>query len=209
MDNYLMHRGHKYLQKKRVNGKWRYYYSPNRYEINSSNYNQRKKELMKDPEWQNIVKSRDPEYVYTDQDGNTRYRFDNYLVNKKHPVLDALTDIGNGRKISVLDQDVDTFIAGAKDYIEMGKRTIENVLTIGVGILTTKIKNQQGSYDEDKKHIQQQINTASKIIDNSIESYDNASKKSQQIKNQYVTEENIATVTKIGESFLQELLKGY
>lgn len=200
--DYLMHRHHKYIYRKKVNGKWRYYYKPNKWEINSSNYEQKRKEIAKEAEWQDIVKRKDPEYMYTDENGKTQFNIDKYMVNKKHPVIDALTDYGEGRKVTTLKQDSETFVAGAKDYVEMGRRTVENVMTLGVGILTAKIKNQQGSYDKKKAEMRKEAQTASKMAKSTLDNYDKAS---SSVSN--ISEDDLVRAATIGEAYLKKYMR--
>lgn len=193
----LMHKAHKYIAKKRVNGKWRYYYKPNKWEINSKNYKKKVAEISKEKEWQDIVKRNDPEYRYIDNDGNVKYDIDKYMVNKKHPVIDALTDFGYGRKVTVLKQNGETVVAGGKDYAEMGRRTIENILTLGIGILTAKIKNQQGSYDDEKAQLRSDIKTAEKMTKQTLNSYNSVS-------NGSISDKDIARAATIGEQYIKK-----
>ena len=136
----------------------------NQYVVNKKNYNQKKKEIQNTKEWQDIVKSRDKEYRRTDSKGKEYYDYDQYLVDKKHPVLDALSDFGTGRKISIRKQSAETLVAGVKDYIKMAEDTVQMVAGLSIGLLTAKIKNQQGSYEDEKKQLKKQINNAKNLL---------------------------------------------
>jgi len=116
-----------------------------KYDSTSKNYDQIKNDIVNSKEWKKIVMNRDPEYRRRDASGNVYYDYDKYLFNKKHPVLDALWDVNDGRKISILDQNIDTFLAGSKDYIRSGINALENLASIGVGTLTTMLQLNQGT----------------------------------------------------------------
>lgn len=175
----LMH--WKYLSKEKIKGKWRYYYDKinpkdNPYDINSKNYNEKIKELAKDKEWQAIVKRNDPEYVKKNSDGTTKYLIDDYLLNKKHPVIDGLKDVGMGRKVSINKITYKSTIAGFKDYVRMGRKTIENTIALGTLTLSTGIKNSQGSYDKQKKQFKANVKTGKKMVDDTLKAYSTYSK---------------------------------
>lgn len=120
------------------------------YDTHSGNYDRKKAEIMKTKEWRDIVKRKDPEYTrYNQKTGKLEYDFDKYLMNKKHPMMDALYDLDAGRKISLLDQNAETFLAGAKDYIRMGIKSAQFMLQVGVGFLTYRLKKTQGTSNED------------------------------------------------------------
>lgn len=187
--NMLMHKkDHLYIMKKKINGKWRYYYDKlkgtnNIYDnIKSSTYEDKKKQIMETQEWKDIVARKDPEYVRTDKDGNTRYMIDDYIMNKKHPIIDGLVDYGMGRKVTITKQNADTVIAGAKDYVKMGINAVNNIMTAGVGLLTIKLKNQQGSYDKQKREIRNKINNGIKAVNDILETYNKISSNPNLVK---------------------------
>ena len=193
----------KYIKREKVNGKWRYYYKPSKYEVNAKNYKSKKEELTKDKEWVDIVNRKDPEYVYNDEEGKTVYDFDKYLLNKKHPIIDALNDLDQGRKVSTLKQDSDTFLAGAKDYINLGinkvKKALEIVGTLTVGYLTVSFKNQQGSYEDEKAEIRKNVNTAKNMAKDAVKTYNTAR---STVTDPTLTRE----YEKIGKSILKKFL---
>lgn len=149
----------KYIKRVKKNGKWRYYYDKrkNMYDVSSRDYDTKMKQIAKSKEWQDIVSRNDPEYVKTLEDGSKKYLIDDYLVKKKHPELDVISDLGAGRKVSLNEMNVGTFIAGAKDYIKSAQQMIGVVSTA----LTEKFKLQQGSYDK-------QINSSTKQVNDTI-----------------------------------------
>ena len=104
-------------------------------------------------EWKEIVAREDPEYVKKNEDGSKTYLIDDYVVKKKHPLLDIASDIAAGRKISVNAITKDTVAASIRDYavsaVNMG------ILATGVvtAALTEKFKFQQGSYDDDIREL--------------------------------------------------------
>ena len=212
-DDELMH--WKYIKKeKKPNGKWKYYYDEvknfvkgtnNMYDnINSRTYDQKVAEISNTPEWQEIVKNQDPEYVYTDANGKKVYDIDSYMMNKKHPIVDGLVDFGMGRKITVTKQDKNTVLAGVKDYVNMGKRTVMNIMTAGVGLLTMGLKNQQGSYDKKKREIRSKIETGKKVVNDIFDMYNKATSPTTQAKAKATG--NLAL--DIGKRFLTNLLTG-
>lgn len=136
----------------------------NQYVVRKKNYKQKKEEIQNTQEWKDIVKNREKEYRRKDSEGKEYYDFDQYLVDKKHPILDALSDFGMGRKVSIRKQSPETLIAGVKDYIKMAEDTVQFVAGLSIGVLTAKIKNQQGSYEEQKKKLKKQFNNVSRIM---------------------------------------------
>lgn len=184
-DDYLIHGKHKYIWKeKKPNGKWRYYYEKTKNLITGKNniydnispktYEEKKQLIMQTPEWKRIVATRDPEYVRKDENGNDVYLIDDYMMNKKHPFLDGLVDYGMGRKITTTKQSPETVVAGIKDYIKLGARTVENIMTAGVGLLTINLKNQQGSYEKQKKELRQKVKAGMQAVSNLLDKYSKA-----------------------------------
>ena len=121
------------------------YIGKNKYATDNWNYNQKIKEIEKTKEWQDIVKRKDPEYVYKDKNGNIKYDIDSYLAKKKHPGLDVADDIISGRKVSINKIEKDSTIAGAVDYA----KTYATVAAIGTKFMLEKFKFSQGSYNEE------------------------------------------------------------
>lgn len=133
----------------------------NKYVTNSNNYSNKIKEIQKTPEFQEIIKRGDPEYVTKNAKGETVYKVDDYLVKKKHPVLDALDDIANDRKVTLNEVDSESLVAGADDYLQMG------IAYVGVRakILSMGFKFRQGSYDGDIQEIKNNIEEGKKQVD--------------------------------------------
>lgn len=169
----------KYIKKEKKNGKWRYYYDkdvlskeikkkfdsvyndPNNiYDVSASNYDKRMKQIEQSKEWQDIVRRKDPEYVRKNKDGTTTYLMDDYLVKKKHPELDAIDDIGAGRKISINKVTTKSLIAGGKDYV----KTVQTVIGLAARVLTEKIKYQQGTYKDEQDTISRNVNQGIRFV---------------------------------------------
>ena len=141
------------------------YYEKNIYETGSHNIDSKKKEIEKTAEWQKIVKEENPEYVKKNADGSKEYLIDDYLVKKKHPTLDAIDDLGNGREISVNQIDADALAAGAKDYVDT---TVQMLGLVSYG-LKTKFKLSQGSYKEELKAASETIENGAKYCNDIYE----------------------------------------
>lgn len=228
----------KYIKKLKKNGKWRYYYDmesfkkdaidtfnsvyndpDNIYDVNASNYNEKIEAIKNSKEWQDIVKREDPEYVRINSDGVKEYLLDDYLVKKKHPKLDVIDDLANGRKVSINRITVDSMIAGAKDEINKAKRKISIITSAVTGIF----KLAQGSYNDEINAAKQQAeatlksaansakstakttvkNTATKTVTNTV--HKNAN--SQILKT--VTDPEVAKQVKAGADFLTYMLRNY
>lgn len=136
----------------------------NQYVVKKKTYKKKKEEIQNTQEWKDIVNNREKEYRRKDSNGKEYYDFDQYLVDKKHPILDALSDFGMGRKISIRKQSPETLVAGVKDYIKMAEDTVQTIAGLSIGLLTAKIKNQQGSYEEQKKKLKTQFNNVSRML---------------------------------------------
>ena len=134
------------------------YYEKNIYETGSHDIDAKKKEIEKTAEWQKIVKEENPEYVKKNADGSKEYLIDDYLVKKKHPTLDVIDDLGNGREISVNQIDADALAAGAKDYVDTAVQML-GLVSYG---LKTKFKLSQGSYKEELKAASETIENGAK-----------------------------------------------
>lgn len=175
----------KYIKKLKKNGKWRYYYDmesfkkdatekidsvindpDNIYDINFMNYEQKIGAIKESDEWKDIVKREDPEYVRKNADGTKTYLLDDYLVKKKHPELDVVDDLINGRKVTVNKVDQKSFVAGMKDYISVGMAAVAGI-TAG---LKTMFKAYQGSYNEDIKNVKQAAQNTSKAVNAAVNS---------------------------------------
>lgn len=132
----------------------------NIYDTNMYNYDKKIKEIEKSKEWQDIVKREDPEYVKTNEDGTKEYLIDDYLVKKKHPELDIISDLGFGRKVTVNKVTAESFVAGAKDYITSAQHLI-GLYSIA---LTEKFKLSQGSYNEEVKTATKKVKDAQRAL---------------------------------------------
>ena len=141
------------------------YYEKNIYETGSHNIDAKKKEIEKTAEWQKIVKEENPEYVKKNADGSKEYLIDDYLVKKKHPTLDVIDDLGNGREISVNRIDADALAAGAKDYVDSAVQML-GLVSYG---LKTKFKLSQGSYKEELKAASETIENGAKYCNDMYE----------------------------------------
>ena len=141
------------------------YYEKNIYETGPHNIDAKKKEIEKTAEWQKIVKEENPEYVKKNADGSKEYLIDDYLVKKKHPTLDVIDDLGNGREISVNQIDADALAAGAKDYVDTAVQML-GLVSYG---LKTKFKLSQGSYKEELKAASETIENGAKYCNDIYE----------------------------------------
>lgn len=141
------------------------YYEKNVYETGPHNIDAKKKEIEKTAEWQKIVKEENPEYVKKNADGSKEYLIDDYLVKKKHPTLDVIDDLGNGREISVNQIDADALAAGAKDYVDTAVQML-GLVSYG---LKTKFKLSQGSYKEELKAASETIENGAKYCNDIYE----------------------------------------
>ena len=141
------------------------YYEKDIYETGPHNIDAKKKEIEKTAEWQKIVKEENPEYVKKNADGSKEYLIDDYLVKKKHPTLDVIDDLGNGREISVNQIDADALAAGAKDYVDTAVQML-GLVSYG---LKTKFKLSQGSYKEELKAASETIENGAKYCNDIYE----------------------------------------
>lgn len=163
----------KYIKKvKTKNGKWRYIYdkSANIYDVTEDDYDEKIKQIENTEEWKSIVARNDPEYVRTNKDGKKEYLIDDYLVNKKHPELNALNDIANGRKPKIHKIEKGAVIGGANDYL----RTVQQVAIIGSSFLREKFKVQQGSYKDEIKKSKKKINRGIDFVSAVLKEVNNA-----------------------------------
>jgi hypothetical protein len=136
----------------------------NSYYMNGSNYTEKMNKVKESKEWKEIVKKNDPEYVKKNADGSTTYLIDDYVVKKKHPILDIADDIADGREVDINDITMESTVASLKDY---GKATI-SIGMLGLGLitkgLTEKFKFQQGTYDDDIKKLTQTANVGAEYV---------------------------------------------
>lgn len=142
------------------------YDDPNNiYDTTPKSYEKKIAEVKKTKEWQDIVARKDPEYVKKDEQGNTKYLIDDYLVKKKHPVLDVVDDIANGRKITVNKITAKSTVASIKQTAYSTVAVGAMVATVATKALTEKFKLSQGSYGDQSKALQKQINNGKKFLE--------------------------------------------
>ena len=123
----------------------------NKYLTDDYNYDKKIAQVKNTKEWQDIVKRKDPEYVYRNKNGETVYDVDAYLAKKKHPGLDVADDVVSGRRVTINQLDKEALVAGGVDYA----KTYVTMAAIGTKFLLEKFKFSQGSYKDEK---QQAIN---------------------------------------------------
>ena len=140
----------------------------NPYMMNKFNYNKKKELVQKTKEWQDIVKSKNPEYVKKDKDGNTVYDIDNYIMKKKHVVLDILDYVANGREITTNAITPESIIAGADDYVQAGVCYV----ALRAKILAEAFKYRQGSYNDKEEEIEKLVSNGYKMANQLVEEYD-------------------------------------
>lgn len=130
----------------------------NMYYMNKTNYHEKMAKVKESAEWKEIVASNDPEYVKKNADGTTTYLIDDYVVKKKHPVLDIASDIAAGRKADINAITKESTVAAIRDY---GVAAV-NMGMLATGIvakaLTEKFKFQQGTYEDDIQSLTSTIN---------------------------------------------------
>ena len=136
----------------------------NKYIVTRSNRDEKIAEIEKSKEWQDIVKRGDPEYVKKDAEGNTTYLIDDYIVKKKHPELDLLDDIANGRNLTLNEVNAETLTAAAADYIRAGA----TVLGIVSKVLMTKFKFSQGAYVEQEEKVTRLITDGANYVSDTV-----------------------------------------
>ena len=223
----------KYLKKEKKNGKWRYYYDkdalakdakdkfnsiyndPNNiYDVSARNYNKKMELIKNSKEWQDIVKREDPEYVQKNKDGSKTYYLDDYLVKKKHPELDIISDLGAGRKISLNKITTKSFIAGTKDYIKAAR----NVVGIVAVALTEKFKLSQGTYNDEIKTVKQTAKDTYKTAKTNYNTTKNSAKDvyskttnaaNTTYSNSSREREELANTINLGAQYVSHLLRNY
>ena len=176
------------------------YYEKNIYETGSHNIDAKKKEIEKTAEWQKIVKEENPEYVKKNADGAKEYLIDDYLVKKKHPTLDVIDDLGNGREISVNQIDADALAAGAKDYVDTAVQML-GLISYG---LKTKFKLSQGSYKEELKAASETIENGAKYCNDIYEESKTAYKELEKNAGNIPANVNVDDLEKIAMAVVTE-----
>lgn len=144
-------------------------------ELITNNYNYAKniEQIKNSDEWKDIVKRKDPEYVTKDKNGNTVYKIDDYLVKKKHPVIDALDDLANGRPASFNKITKKSVVAGSNDYL----KSYIQMLGIASMALTEKFKVSQGSYSDKQKQMNDTVQQGQSFLNSLLKTYDLYNKK--------------------------------
>lgn len=142
----------------------------NMYDVTSASYNQKKAKIEQTDEWKDIVKRGDSEYVKKNADGSTSYLIDDYIVKKKHPVLDVMSDIISGRKVGINEITKESTVAGLKDHAISYIRT--GMMAAGVlsTFLTEKFKLQQGSYDDEIRELTRTAEQGADYVKNIVDS---------------------------------------
>lgn len=153
----------------------------NDYAMNQWNYNKKVEKVKNTSEWQNIVKSKNPEYTKKDKNGNIYYDIDSYITKKKHPVLDIIDDMINGREPSINEITTESIIAGADDYIQAGMAYIG----VRAKALETAFKYKQGSYGDEQADIESTIRNGAKIVNKIAQAYDENEEALDEILNTY------------------------
>ena len=176
------------------------YYEKNIYETGSHNIDAKKKEIEKTAEWQKIVKEENPEYVKKNADGSKEYLIDDYLVKKKHPTLDVIDDLGNGREISANQIDADALAAGAKDYVDTAVQML-GLISYG---LKTKFKLSQGSYKEELKAASETIENGAKYCNDIYEESKTAYKELEKNAGNIPANVNVDDLEKIAMAVVTE-----
>lgn len=156
-------------------------FAKNLYTTNKWNYDSKVKKVEQTKEWQNIVKSKNSEYVKKNKDGTYSYNIDDYLMKKKHPVLDVIDDMINGRPLSTNEITLDSLVAGADDYVQFGMAYVG----LRAKILSEGIKYSQGSYKDEEQDIYNTIEQGSKLVKDLAKTYENNPQAAADLMNQY------------------------
>ena len=146
----------------------------NIYNITKGSYNEKIEKVKQTDEWKKIVASNDPEYVKTKSDGSKQYLIDEYVVKKKHPVLDIVSDVAADRKITVNEITRESTIAGLKENAFSAITTGMMVADIAAKVLTEKFKLKQGSYDEEINAFVNTVNAGSSYVEKNVGKVDAA-----------------------------------
>lgn len=152
----------------------KFYDDPNNiYNVTRASYTKKLEEVKKTKEWQDIVAKKDSEYVKKNEDGSVTYLVDDYIIDKKHPILDAIDDIVSGRQVTTHEITKDSVVAGLKDYatsaIELGMLT----LSFAANGLVKKFKFSQGSYDEDLAQLADTVELGADYLNSMYDSTSN------------------------------------
>jgi len=156
-------------------------FNKNLYTTNKWNYDTKIKKVEQTKEWQNIVKTKNPEYVKKNKDGTYSYNIDDYLMKKKHPVLDIIDDMINGRELSTNEITLDSLVAGADDYVQFGMAYV----SLRAKIFSEGIKYRQGSYKDEEQDIYNTIEQGSKLVKDLAKTYENNPQAAADLMQQY------------------------
>lgn len=121
----------------------------NMYDVTKESYDQKMAQIRDSQEWKDIVARGDSEYVRKNADGTTTYLLDDYVVDKKHPLLDMIGDVAAGREVKINEITKESTVAGLKEHAFGYIRTGMMVAGVAATVLTEKFKLSQGSYDDD------------------------------------------------------------
>ena len=138
--------------------------------------------------------------VKKNADGTKEYLIDDYLVKKKHPTLDVIDDLGNGREISVNQIDADALAAGAKDYVDTAVQML-GLISYG---LKTKFKLSQGSYKEELKAASETIENGAKYCNDIYEESKTAYKELEKNAGNIPANVNVDDLEKIAMAVVTE-----
>lgn len=163
----------------------------NEYVMDSSNYDEKIKKVAQTKEWQDIVKRKDPEYCVKQSDGTYKYLIDEYVAKKKHPVLDAVDDFVNYRKITVNKIDDKALIAVGDDQI---KRYL-GYAAIGTKLMLRGSQVRAGGYDDEINAVREEIKTSTETA-----------KAAQKVANQYA---NTSVSQQEIDAKIRQLAKDY
>lgn len=142
----------------------------NKYDVTRASYTKKLNEIKNTKEWKDIVDRNDKEYVKKNSDGTTTYLIDDYVVDKKHPVLDAISDITAGRKVSTHEITKETVVAGLKDYARFAFELGMIGTSFATNGLTKKFKFSQGSYDDEIQNLMDTVDVGAQYVNNVVES---------------------------------------
>lgn len=166
----------------------------NIYNVTSLSYNEKMAKVKETKEWKDIVARNDPEYVKKNSDGTTTYLLDEYVVKKKHPVLDVVSDIASNRIVDINEITKDTAVAGLKDYATGAITTGMLVAGVASKLLTEKFKLQQGSYDDEINDIIARSNAGAEYVSTIVDEAQNVNE--EDLRKMVITATKSAEITK-------------
>lgn len=140
----------------------------NIYNITKNSYEEKIEKVKQTDEWKKIVASNDPEYVKTKSDGSKQYLIDEYVVKKKHPVLDIISDVSEGREITLNEITRESTVAGLKENAFSTITTGIMAAGIAAKVLTEKFKLKQGSYSDEIDAFMNTVNSGSSYVEKNM-----------------------------------------